>query len=57
MTSGLSFSQALGVALVSGAVPSIIHVSWNTAIFFVATVPLVEAIRMIRGMEVTKSER
>lgn len=57
MTSGLSFSQALGVALVSGVVPSIIHISWNTAIFFVATVPLVEAIRMIRGMEVTKSER
>jgi len=48
-TSGLTFPQALTVALISGVVPSIIHICWNAGLFFFATVPLVEAIRKILG--------
>lgn len=57
MASGLSFPQALIAALISGVVPSIVHICWNSGLFFFATVPLVEAIRKILGREVTEFER
>jgi len=49
MLSGLSFPHALAAALVSGAVPSIIHVVWNTALFGFFTVPLVNAMHKMLG--------
>lgn len=57
MASGLSFPQALAMALISGVVPSIFHIGWNAVLFFLTTVPLVEAIRGILGKEVTAFER
>jgi uncharacterized membrane protein len=49
MLSGLSFPHALATALISGAIPSIIHVVWNTALFGSATVPLVSAMHKMLG--------
>ena len=43
------FPDAILIALVSGAIPSVIHVGWNLALFGVAAVPLVSAMkRMVR---------
>jgi len=47
--SGLSFSNALAAALISGVVPLIIHVGWNTALFGALTVPLVNAMHKMLG--------
>jgi hypothetical protein len=47
--SGLPFHQALITALVLGAVPSAIHVAWNTALFGMVTLPLVSAMHGILG--------
>jgi hypothetical protein len=41
----LSFAQALMVALVTGAVPSLIHVVWNTFLFGAVTIPLVNSMQ------------
>ena len=41
--SGMSFHEAMIMALVLGAVPAAIHVAWNTALFGMVTVPLVSA--------------
>ncbi len=49
MLSGLSFPYALATALISGAIPSIIHVAWNTALFGSITVPLVSAMHKMLG--------
>jgi len=45
--SGMSFHEAIVTALVLGAVPAAIHVSWNTALFGMVTVPLVNAMHRI----------
>ncbi len=49
MLSGLSFPQALAAALISGALPSAIHVVWNTALFGFVTVPLVNTMHKMLG--------
>jgi len=49
MASGLSFPNALASALIAGAVPSIIHVSWNTVLFGAVTAPLVNAMHKMLG--------
>ena len=49
MLSGLSFPHALVTALITGAVPLIIHVVWNTALFGFVTVPLVSAMHKMLG--------
>jgi len=41
--SGMAFHEALITALVLGAVPAAVHVTWNTALFGMVTVPLVSA--------------
>lgn len=41
----LSFTQALMVALVAGAVPSLIHIVWNTFLFGAVTIPLVNSMQ------------
>ena len=43
MLSGMPFHEALITALVLGAVPAAIHVTWNAALFGMVTVPLVSA--------------
>jgi len=45
--SGMSFHEAIVTALVLGAVPAAIHVSWNAALFGMVTVPLVNAMHRI----------
>jgi len=47
--SGVPFPQALLVALIPGAIPLVIHVIWNTAVFGALTVPLVNAMRKMLG--------
>lgn len=43
--SGVPFPQACIVALISGAIPSVIHVGWNASLFFAVTVPLMNAMQ------------
>jgi hypothetical protein len=47
--SGMPFPQAFIFFLITGAVPSAIHVIWNTALFGALTVPLVKAMRNMLG--------
>jgi len=52
--SGLPFTQAFILALISGAVPSLMHVGWNTALFGAATVPLVTSVQKMLGVGVRR---
>jgi hypothetical protein len=45
--SGMSFHEAIATALVLGALPAAIHVAWNTALFGMVTIPLVNAMHRI----------
>ncbi len=47
--SGVPFPQAFLVALIPGAIPLVIHVVWNTALFGALTVPLVNTMRKMLG--------
>lgn len=49
MFSGLPFPQAFVAALISGAIPSVIHVSSNTTLFGWFTVPVVYAMNKMLG--------
>lgn len=44
---GLPFHEAIIAALISGIVPSIIHIVWNMVLFSAATVPLVNSIKKV----------
>lgn len=46
---GMPFFEALIAVLVSGAVPSLIHIVWNTALFWAMTIPLVNAMQKSLG--------
>jgi hypothetical protein len=43
--SGLPFYEAFIIALVYGAVPSLLHIVWNTFLFAVVTIPLVNSMQ------------
>ena len=45
LASSMPFSEALIAALIMGAIPSVMHVVWNTFLFGAATVPLVNAMQ------------
>jgi hypothetical protein len=47
--SGLPFPQALILVLITGAVPSVIHVGWNTVLFGGLVAPLVNAMHKMLG--------
>ncbi len=44
---GLPFHEALMAALITGIVPSIIHIVWNTALFGAVTIPMVNAMKKV----------
>jgi hypothetical protein len=46
---GMTFPQAVVAAIIGGIVFSVIHVSWNAALFGTATVPIVNAMQRILG--------
>jgi len=45
LSSSMPFSEALLAALITGAVPSVIHVVWNSFLFGAGAVPLVNAMQ------------
>lgn len=45
----MPFPAALVAVLVSGAIPSVMHVAWNAAVFGAATVPLVNSMQKLLG--------
>lgn len=45
LASSMPFHQALLAVLVTGAIPSIMHVAWNCVLFGAVTVPLVNAMQ------------
>jgi len=45
--SGMPFPNALVAALISGAVPSVIHIGWNLAVFGAATMPLANSMQRV----------
>ena len=47
--SGVPFSQALIIVFVRGAIPSAIHIGWNTALFGLVTGPLVSTMQKMLG--------
>jgi len=44
---GVPFHEALIAVLITGIVPSIMHIVWNTALFGSATVPMVNAMKKV----------
>lgn len=45
LTSSMPFPQALIATLITGAIPSIMHIVWNAVLFGAVTVPLVNAMQ------------
>jgi len=49
LASSMPFSEALIAALIMGAIPSVMHIVWNTFLFGAVTVPLVNAMQRMLG--------